>query len=106
MLVPPCLACLQFGRDIFDLGESLYSFFLRYGEEFDYEQYAVSIRSGGIVPKRSLPFANDSARFAASTQSWNDGVSWYQRLSVDCPISGEELWDPWNLPYLPCEIPG
>ncbi|KAG1673085.1 hypothetical protein FOA52_013154 [Chlamydomonas sp. UWO 241] len=31
---------LKDGRDIFDLGETLYSFFVRYGEEFDYERDA------------------------------------------------------------------
>lgn len=81
------------GRDIFDLGESLYSFFLRYGEEFDYETEAVSVRSGGIVPKRTLPFATDGARFAASTmRSFGGGLSgdssWNERLCVDCPLSG------------------
>lgn len=51
----PCLHALahaQAGRDIFDLGESLYAFLLRYGEEFDYERDAVSVASGGIVPKQ------------------------------------------------------
>lgn len=43
---------LQAGRDIYDLGESLYAFLLRYGEEFDYETEAVSVASGGIVSKR------------------------------------------------------
>jgi len=42
----------QAGRDIYDLGESLYAFLLRYGEEFDYETEAVSVASGGIVSKR------------------------------------------------------
>lgn len=44
--------CTQAGRDIYDLGESLYAFLLRYGEEFDYETEAVSVASGGIVSKR------------------------------------------------------
>lgn len=43
--------CMQAGRDIFDLGEVLYAFLLRYGEDFDYESMAVSVASGGIVPK-------------------------------------------------------
>lgn len=82
-------APLQSGRDVFDLGETLYSFFLRYGEEFDYEVHAVSVRSGGIVPKRLLPFAMDSARFAASTQGYyHNAVSWHERLCVDCPVTG------------------
>ena len=42
----------QAGRDIYDLGESLYAFLLRYGEEFDYETEAVSVASGGIVSKQ------------------------------------------------------
>lgn len=84
------LTPLQGGRDVYDLGETLYSFFLRYGEEFDYEVHAVSVRSGGIVPKRLLPFAMDSARFAASTQAYyHNAVSWHERLCVDCPVTGE-----------------
>ena len=87
----------QGGRDIFDLGETLYSFFLRYGEEFNYEAEAVSVRSGGVVPKRTLPFATDGARFAAATAFRGgrggggggfDGASWNERLCVDCPLSG------------------
>lgn len=29
------LCCVQDGHDIFDLGETLYGFLLRYGDEFD-----------------------------------------------------------------------
>lgn len=47
--VSSCL--LQSGNDIYDLGETLYTFLLRYGEEFNYEHEAVSVASGGIVPK-------------------------------------------------------
>ncbi len=34
----------------------------RYGEEFQYSAEAVSVRSGGIVPKKTIPFAADAAR--------------------------------------------
>ena len=88
----------QGGRDIYDLGETLYAFFLRYGEEFNYEMEAVSVRSGGVVPKRTLPFATDSARFAATAGfrgggfgGGYEGASWNERLCVDCPLSGELL---------------
>ena len=74
----------------------MYSFFLRYSEEFNYESEAVSVGSGGIVPKRTLPFATDGARFAAAAgrgrfggSGSSDGASWNERLCVDCPLSGE-----------------
>jgi len=82
---------LKAGRDIYDLGESLYAFLLRYGEEFDYETEAVSVASGGIVSKRALGFAMKSARFAAAASSYDDGVPWYERLCVDCPLSGRDV---------------
>ncbi len=87
---PSCHASTpQAGRDVHDLGEALYGFFLRYSEEFDYQADAVSIRAGGVVAKGTLPFAMDSARMAASTQALYDGaVSWNERLCVDCPLSG------------------
>eukprot|EP00195_Chlamydomonas_chlamydogama_P017015 CAMPEP_0202894832 /NCGR_PEP_ID=MMETSP1392-20130828/4140_1 /ASSEMBLY_ACC=CAM_ASM_000868 /TAXON_ID=225041 /ORGANISM="Chlamydomonas chlamydogama, Strain SAG 11-48b" /LENGTH=516 /DNA_ID=CAMNT_0049579635 /DNA_START=427 /DNA_END=1974 /DNA_ORIENTATION=- len=83
---------LRAGRDIYDLGETLYSFLLRYGEEFDYEREAISVSSGGVVPKASLSFAMESARYAASRQGYYDGaVAWYERLCVDCPLSGRDV---------------
>ncbi|KAF5839343.1 hypothetical protein DUNSADRAFT_1027 [Dunaliella salina] len=82
---------LKAGRDIYDLGESLYAFLLRYGEEFDYETEAVSVASGGIVSKRALGFAMKSARFAAAAASYDDAVPWYERLCVDCPLSGRDV---------------
>ncbi len=52
------------GRDIYDLGECLYSFLLRYGDEFVYWEDAVSVASGGIVPKSALGYANENSRWA------------------------------------------
>jgi len=43
-IVPDCLA--QDGNDIFDLGEALYSFLLRFGDEFDIRRVSSS-SSGG-----------------------------------------------------------
>lgn len=45
--------------------------------------------SGGIIPKSLLGFAMESARFAASTSGYYpDGTQWFERLLVDCPLSG------------------
>ncbi len=39
---------------------------------------------------QALGFAMKSARFAASASgSYDDAVPWYERLCVDCPLSGE-----------------
>ncbi|KAG2438992.1 hypothetical protein HYH02_010783 [Chlamydomonas schloesseri] len=83
---------LKSGHDISDLGETLYTFLLRYGEEHDYSSQAVSVASGGIVPKMSLGFAMESARQAAVTMGSYDGaVSWNERLCVDCPLTGRDV---------------
>lgn len=58
------------GRDIYDLGECLYSFLLRYGDEFVYWEDAVSVASGGIVPKSALGYANENSR-------WGQGLHLY-----------------------------
>lgn len=79
----------QAGRDIYDLGEALYAFLLRYGEEFDYERDAVSVACGGIVPKQALGICMEGARQAVSASYYDDTVPWYQRLVVDCPLSSE-----------------
>eukprot|EP00198_Chlamydomonas_reinhardtii_P004174 XP_001693510.1 poly(a) polymerase [Chlamydomonas reinhardtii] len=80
---------LKSGHDVSDLGETLYTFLLRFGEEHDYSSQAVSVASGGIVPKMSLGFAMESARQAAVTMGSYDGaVSWNERLCVDCPLTG------------------
>ena len=67
----------QSGADVSDLGELLYTFLLRYGEEFDYQRDAVSVVSGGIVPKRSIKFTGDGIMPRDP-----------QRLAVECPLSG------------------
>eukprot|EP00798_Chlamydomonas_sp_ICE-L_P005147 gene5147-34957_t len=83
---------LKAGRDVFDLGEGLYGFLLRFGEEFNYEVDAVSISNGGVVRKAKLSFATDSARFAASVQAMHVGATpWYERLCVDCPLAGRDV---------------
>ncbi|EFJ50275.1 hypothetical protein VOLCADRAFT_104084 [Volvox carteri f. nagariensis] len=83
---------LKSGHDISDLGETLYTFLLRYGEEHDYGAQAVSVGSGGIVPKMSLGYAMESARQAAVSMSSYDGaVSWNERLFVDCPLTGRDV---------------
>ena len=60
------------GRDIYDLGECLYSFLLRYGEEFNYEHEAVSVASGGIVPKVSQPCGAWHLGHVADAQAFQD----------------------------------
>ncbi|KXZ42112.1 hypothetical protein GPECTOR_202g374 [Gonium pectorale] len=83
---------LKSGHDISDLGETLYTFLLRYGEEHDYNTQAVSVASGGIVPKSSLGFAMESARQAAASMGSYDGaVAWHERLCVDCPLTGRDV---------------
>ncbi|GFR47440.1 hypothetical protein Agub_g9163 [Astrephomene gubernaculifera] len=83
---------LKSGHDISDLGETLYTFLLRYGEDHDYSSMAVSVASGGIVPKSSLGFAMESARQAALAMGAYDGaVSWNERLCVDCPLTGRDV---------------
>ncbi len=54
---------------------------LRYGEEFDYANDAVSIESGGIVAKHALGIATDYYPSAG-------GPGLYDRLAVDCPVTG------------------
>ncbi|MEW5307286.1 MAG: hypothetical protein WDW36_009693 [Sanguina aurantia] len=83
---------LKAGRDVFDLGETLYAFLLRYGEEFDYANDAVSVDSGGVVSKHDLGFAMDSARTAAVAQATYEGASsWSERLCVDCPLTKRDV---------------
>lgn len=83
----------QAGRDIFDLGEALYAFLLRYGEEFDYSQDAVSIESGGIVPKAVLGM--HTAFPAGGGRGYPSELDRFmERLTVDCPITGEDLNGP------------
>ncbi|KAG2500643.1 hypothetical protein HYH03_001410 [Edaphochlamys debaryana] len=83
---------LKAGHDVSDLGETLYTFLLRYGEEHDYRDQAVSVASGGIVPKMSLGFAMESARQAAlSMGSYDGAVGWQERLCVDCPLTGRDV---------------
>ncbi|GLI65792.1 hypothetical protein VaNZ11_009411 [Volvox africanus] len=83
---------LKSGHDISDLGETLYTFLLRYGEEHDYSAQAVSVGSGGIVSKMSLGCAMESARQAAASMGSYDGaVSWNERLFVDCPLTGRDV---------------
>ncbi|KAG1665929.1 hypothetical protein FOA52_004518 [Chlamydomonas sp. UWO 241] len=89
MVIAHLLEEMKNGGEVEDLGETLYCLLLRYGEEFDYERDAVSVRMGGIVPKGTLPFAMDSARFAASMQSMSSMQS--MRLSVDCPLTGRDV---------------
>lgn len=79
---------LKSNHDIHDLGETLYSFLCRYGEEFDYTNDAVSVASGGIVPKSSLGFALDSSRMG----SYGDNnVPYHERLCVDDPLTGRDV---------------
>lgn len=85
---------LKEGRDISDLGETLYGFLLRYsGEEFSYELDAVSVASGGVVPKQSLGFAMETARLNFTAGGGYDagGVPFSSRLCVDCPLTGREV---------------
>ncbi|GIL79163.1 hypothetical protein Vretimale_16704 [Volvox reticuliferus] len=83
---------LKSGHDISDLGETLYTFLLRYGEEHDYSSQAVSVGSGGIISKMSLGYAMESARQAAASMGSYDGaVSWNERLFVDCPLTGRDV---------------
>lgn len=69
------------GRDVFDLGETLYSFLLRYGDEFSYVEEAVSVASGGIVSKAAL-----GAHVAE-----DDAAVLGDRLLVDDPLTGRDV---------------
>ncbi|KAJ9507932.1 hypothetical protein QJQ45_021174 [Haematococcus lacustris] len=80
---------LKSGRDIFDLGETLYAFMLRYGEEFDYGNDAVSVGLGGIVAKKVLGHSLEGARLAVNSPNYDQSVAWYERLCVDCPLTGK-----------------
>lgn len=60
------------GSDVFDYGETLYTFLLRYGEEFNYEHEAVSVASGGIVPKVSQPCDAWHLGHVADAQAFQD----------------------------------
>jgi DNA polymerase sigma len=53
----PCSPVLQSGNDIYDLGECLYSFLLRYGDEFDYGE-----PQQGSPPAPSSDTATPSSR--------------------------------------------
>jgi non-canonical poly(A) RNA polymerase PAPD5/7 len=69
---------LKLGADIYDLGETLYSFLCRYGDEFDYDGEAVSVASGGIVSR------------AALSAGWGTGATLGDpRILVDDPLTGE-----------------
>ncbi|GBF99928.1 poly(a) polymerase [Raphidocelis subcapitata] len=89
---------IKAGNDVFDLGEALYSFLLRYGEEFDYAGDAVSVASGGVVPKAAL----GAADYGSSSGSFDDGGGggggggggWgggRERLMVDDPLTGRDV---------------
>uniref|UniRef100_A0A7R9V042 Poly(A) RNA polymerase mitochondrial-like central palm domain-containing protein n=1 Tax=Chlamydomonas euryale TaxID=1486919 RepID=A0A7R9V042_9CHLO len=87
---------LKAGRDIFDLGESLYSFLLRYSAEFDYERDAVSVRCGGVVPRDVLKCGADGMGFVGDgggARRYGAGMETlrWQRLCVDCPLSGHDV---------------
>ncbi len=88
----PTLCCLHnllvLHRDIYDLGESLYAFLLRYGDEFDYADDAVSVASGGIVRKNSLPYAVETGRWEGSGGR-GGFLHTEDRLCVDDPLTGE-----------------
>lgn len=82
---------MQSGHDIYDLGESLYGFLLRYGDEFDYGTEAVSVASGGIVPKSALGFTVESSRWSGGANAGAyGGVE--DRLVVDDPLTGALVW--------------
>lgn len=81
---------LKQGRDVSDLGETLYGFLLRYGEEYSYELDAVSVASGGIVPKAMLGFAMETARLNYKA-TYENGVPFSCRLCVDCPLTGRDV---------------
>eukprot|EP00798_Chlamydomonas_sp_ICE-L_P012660 gene12663-15893_t len=74
--------------DVEDLGEALYSFFLRYGENFNYETEAVSVSNEGIVLKEQLDLPASPAR-PARFVGRDEGTPNHMRLVVHCPMSGE-----------------
>ncbi|KIY94997.1 poly(a) polymerase [Monoraphidium neglectum] len=86
---------IKAGNDVFDLGEALYSFLVRYGEEFDYGADAVSVASGGVVPKMAL---GGGSYYSMSSDSFDDdegggggGRSARDRLMVDDPLTGRDI---------------
>lgn len=50
----PCLTYQtpQEGRDVYDLGEALYGFLVRFGEEFDVRRVSVCVCSGGDIGRQ------------------------------------------------------
>ena len=46
----------------------------------------MSVASGGIVPKSMLGFGTDSSRLSTFDSG---GPTWFERLCVDCPLTGE-----------------
>eukprot|EP00879_Flechtneria_rotunda_P006431 GHRR01006759.1.p1 GENE.GHRR01006759.1~~GHRR01006759.1.p1 ORF type:complete len:331 (+),score=91.01 GHRR01006759.1:418-1410(+) len=54
MVLAHLLEELKDGHDIYDLGETLYGFLLRFGDEFDTRRDAVSVSLGGVVSKQEL----------------------------------------------------
>ncbi|KAI8469643.1 MAG: hypothetical protein J3K34DRAFT_522009 [Monoraphidium minutum] len=84
---------IKAGNDVFDLGEALYGFLLRYGEEFDYAGDAVSAASGGVVPKTALGFSSSSGSFDDDGGGGGGGNGWRarERLMVDDPLTGRDI---------------
>jgi hypothetical protein len=63
LLPHPCTSSPQAGNDVFDLGEALYSFLVRYGEEFDYGAGAIIISRPRVSPAaRAIRRSNEARR--------------------------------------------
>lgn len=77
MVLAHILQELQEGRDVYDLGEALYGFLLRFGEEFDVRQDAVSVAMGGCVPRSDLSHLADSGP--------------RERLLLEDPLTGRDV---------------
>eukprot|EP00878_Enallax_costatus_P008207 GHUV01008580.1.p1 GENE.GHUV01008580.1~~GHUV01008580.1.p1 ORF type:complete len:544 (+),score=136.06 GHUV01008580.1:826-2457(+) len=68
---------LRDGHDIFDLGETLYGFLLRFGDEFDVRREAVSVSLGGCVQRSELHHLDTDAE--------------RERLLLEDPLTGRDV---------------
>ncbi|WIA23026.1 hypothetical protein OEZ86_009941 [Tetradesmus obliquus] len=66
---------LRDGNDVFDLGETLYSFLVRFGDDFDVHRDAVSVQLGGCVARSQLSHLGDSSG----------------RLILEDPLTGRDV---------------
>lgn len=81
---------LKDGRDIYDLGEALYGFLVRYGEEFDYESDAVAVQMGGIIPKLALQ-RDRAYNPGTNAPMYMEGYPLHDRIMIEDPLTGRDI---------------